>query len=75
MPAPTFPSQIISANFRGFLCPLIGECRAYRFRHVCWQGSFEDGSSIFAGVMTEITAILPETMGAKALVTRSMGQW
>jgi hypothetical protein len=33
--------------------------------------SFEDGSSILAGVMTGITSILPEAMGARA---RAMGQ-
>jgi len=38
------------------------------------NSSFEDGSSIFAGVMTGITAILPKAVGQEPGL-RSMGQW
>jgi len=38
------------------------------------NSSFEDGSSIFAGVTTGITAILPKAVGQEPGL-RSMGQW
>jgi hypothetical protein len=69
---PAFPSQDHQRKLSRVFRSVDWRASSFLPRRMCWQkSSFEDGSSIFAGVMTGMTAILPETVGK----SRGLSPW